>query len=125
LENKIRIELFADDTTLYLSDSNFDRLVLRINAEFKKITDFFRSHKLALHPEKTKFIVFTNSSEVRNRQVIINLDFNNDNDVIKCPALIRPLSRVCATDSVPAVKFLGVFIDPFLNFKYHINCIDS
>ena len=30
------------------------------------------------------------------------------------------------TDSVlPAVKFLGIYIDPLLNFKYHLNSINS
>ena len=48
--------LFADDTTLLLADENLNN--------FKKIADFFRSHKLALHPDKTKFILFTKSPDV-------------------------------------------------------------
>ena len=51
--------LFADDTTLLLSDTNLDNLKAKVNQEFKKVSDFFRSHKLALRPAKTKFILFT------------------------------------------------------------------
>ena len=29
--------LFADDTTLYLSDSNIERLIVSVNCEFKKV----------------------------------------------------------------------------------------
>ena len=47
--------LFADNTTLLLSGPNIDDLVAKANSELKKITDFFSAHKLALHPEKTKF----------------------------------------------------------------------
>ena len=46
--------LFADDTTLLLSDSNIENLIKKVTVEFKKVPDYFRSHKLALHPDKTK-----------------------------------------------------------------------
>ena len=38
--------LFADDTTLLLAGSNLDELLEKVNSEFKKLVDFFRSHKL-------------------------------------------------------------------------------
>ena len=85
--------LFADNTTLLLADSNIDRLVERVNAEFKKVSDFFRSHKLALHPGKTKFILFTHSIEVRFRNINVVLDFNN-NDAVFSHNLTIPLERI-------------------------------
>ena len=116
--------LFADDTTLLLADSNLNNLIANVNREFKKISDFFRSHKLALHPDKTKFILFTNSPDVRAQEVDIVLNSNNEDD-IQSEVLISHLSRVTSESVVPAVKFLGIFIDPALNFKYHINSICS
>ena len=65
--------LFADDTTLLLSDPDLDNLIARANHELKKITDFFRAHKLALHPEKTNFLLFTHSSEARARPICVHL----------------------------------------------------
>ena len=116
--------LFADDTTLLLADENLNNLIANVNREFKKIADFFRSHKLALHPDKTKFILFTNSPDVRAQEVNIVLDFNNEDD-IQSEALISSLTRVTSESEVPAVKFLGIFIDPALNFKFHLQSICS
>ena len=95
-----------------------------VNVEFKKVVDFFRSHRLALHPEKTKFILFTNCSNVRAKNVDILLNFNNDNDV-QSAHLSSSLTRVTSSSVVPAIKFLGIFIDPLLNFKFHIDTIIS
>ena len=117
--------LFADDTTLLLSDPDLDNLIARANHELKKITDFFRAHKLALHPEKTKFLLFTHSSEARARPICLHLDFNNNDILSPNPNLISNLTRVTTDSEVPAIKFLGVFIDPLLNFKFQINSVAS
>ena len=62
-----------------MSGADLDVLLVNVNTEFKKVVDYFRFLKLALHPEKTKFILFTNSTDARNRDVSIQLNFNNDN----------------------------------------------
>ena len=114
--------LFADDTTLLLAGPNLDELIAKINLEFKKVVDFFRSHKLALHPEKTKYILFTNSSVARSKNIGISLNFNNDGDVFNAN-LVSPLTRITTDSATPAIKFLGVLIDPSLNFKCHIDSL--
>jgi hypothetical protein len=50
--------LFTDDTALLVSDDNRDVLFNRVKTEFKKVVFYFRPHKLALHPIKTKFMNF-------------------------------------------------------------------
>ncbi len=55
--SKLLSFLFADDTTLLDSDSKITNLLPRVNEEFKKVV-YFRAHKLALHPKKTKFVIF-------------------------------------------------------------------
>ena len=114
--------LFADDTTLLLSGPNLDELLNKVNIEFKKVVDFFRSHKLALHPAKTKYILFTNSSVARSKNVDIFLNFNNNGDPQNVN-LISPLTRVTIDSETPAIKFLGIFIDPSMNFKFHIDSL--
>ena len=116
--------LFADDTTLFLSGQNLDELVQKVNREFKKVVDHFRFLKLALHPEKTKFILFSNSPEARASNFNIFLNFNNNNDD-QNDDLISNLVRITADSEVPAIKFLGIYIDPSLNFKFHIDNIIS
>jgi hypothetical protein len=51
--------LFADDTTLSDSDNDIQTLISRVNLEFHKITHYFRIKKLSLHPDKTKFMLFS------------------------------------------------------------------
>jgi hypothetical protein len=82
--------LFADDTTLSDSDSDLSTLFDRVNVEFKKVVYFFRAHKLALHPDKTKFMIFSHSNAVNDTNLRINIDFNNYN-VETISALIKPI----------------------------------
>jgi Reverse transcriptase (RNA-dependent DNA polymerase) len=115
--------LFADDTTLLYSHSNLDSLISTVNTEFRKIVHFFRAHKMCLHPQKTKFILFTNSHTVTNSDCNIVINCNNEGE--NYPDLIFPIERVTANSSTPAIKFLGLYIDPDLSFKFHINTISG
>jgi hypothetical protein len=113
--------LFADDTTLLACSDNIEDLFNFVNFEFRKVVEFFRSNKIALHPSKTKYLIFSNSHFANNFDAQIFCNFNNSND--SNPTLISPVIRVKSTDDIPAIRFLGVFFDPSLNFKYHISTI--
>ena len=52
----------------------------------------------------------------------IFLNFNND-DEAQNVNLICPLTRVTIDSETPAIKFLGIFIDPLMNFKFHIDSL--
>jgi Reverse transcriptase (RNA-dependent DNA polymerase) len=122
---KLFILLFADDTTLFASGSNLIELVQFINNEFQKVCEFFRANKLLLHPEKTKFIIFdTSGSKIVYDDVKLFLNNNNCNEVVS-EAKKSPLSPVKHDSLVPAVKFLGIFIDGKINFKYHVSKISA
>ena len=107
-----------------MSGADLDVLLVNVNTEFKKVVDYFRFLKLALGPEKTKFILFTNSTDARNRDVSIQLNFNNDREDQNAN-LIKNLERVTTNSETPAINFLGIYIDPLLSFKYHISTISS
>ncbi len=68
-------------------------------------------------------MVISHSQAVKSKQITILLNSNNEN--LNDPNLILPIQRVLATDDVPAVRFLGIFLDPNLNFQYHIKLITS
>ena len=87
------------------------------NTEFQKICEFFRVNRLVLHPDKTKFILFTRS---KIKQLNLNLVCNNNNPDQNLAHNISGIGQVQSGDMIPAVKFLGVFFDPDLNFKFHI-----
>ncbi len=54
--------LFADDTVLLAKGKNIEELTNFVNIEFQKIVHYFRLNKLSLHPDKTKFLIFSNVS---------------------------------------------------------------
>jgi len=64
--------LFADDTTLNKSHANLKELESIVNLEFQKILYFFQSHKLSLHPEKTKFMLFTSTAPAASSAARVN-----------------------------------------------------
>ena len=68
-------------------------------------------------------MVFTNSADVRNFDFQIYINPNDPgnpetNDKIK-------IEQINNNSVTPAVKFLGVYVDQQLNFKYHINYIEK
>ena len=115
--------LFADDTKLVASGPELVPLINYVNTEFQKIIYFFRSHKLSIHPAKTKFILFSNSNPPK--QIKIEIFINNNNFNSDNPNLKFPIEQVSVSSDVPAIKFLGVYIDPQLNFKFHISQLNS
>jgi len=99
--------LLADDTNIFLSDMNLDRLMSIANCELALIASWFASNKLSLYLSKTKFIIFCNSrKQYAKTQVKIQL-----NDVV--------IEQVCF------VKFLGVIIDEHLSWDKHIQQVAS
>lgn len=68
-------------------------------------------------------MIFSNSPAIRNAQ--IDLFCNNNNDNQNSQEQISKIQQVFDTDTFPAIRFLGVFFDPNLNFKCHINTIRS
>ena len=125
--SKLLSLLFADDTTLLGSHKNLDSLVTFINCEFKKISYYFRQNKLSLHPKKTYFILFSPNRNHNPTNINIVIDNNNipPTDPFYNPNLILPVMQITSQSPVPAVKFLGVFIDPKLDFKYHVNYVSG
>lgn len=112
--------LFADDTTLLSSHTNIHELFIFVNNEFQKLCEFFRINKLVLHPEKIKFMLFTKSKNLIDQKVFCN----NNNPDESFSNLISEISRITDMDvDMPAVKFLGVYFDQNLNFKYHIQTL--
>ena len=121
LSSKFLSLLFADDTTLLFTHDDLITLTEIVNTEFRKVCEIFRSNRLVLHPDKTKFMLFTRSGGGLNPVIYCN----NNNFGQDEPSNISLISRVNTNDDIPAVKFLGVFFDPNLNFKHHISTLKT
>jgi hypothetical protein len=93
--------LFADDTSLTVSDNQYDSLINKTNSELDKIRDWTMANRLSLNVDKTHAMLFTNRTHSTTDQEIL---FDG-----------VPISRC------NVVKFLGVTIDKSLKFDHHIN----
>ena len=115
--------LFADDTALVIEDDNLTHLIEKANLEFHKICTFFRQNKLSLHPDKTKYIIISNSNIAFDQlpPIVLNNNDSNSGNPFPCP----PITLVRSCDTTPAIKYLGVHFDPSLNFKFHIKQLSA
>lgn len=113
--------LFADDTTLLAAHEDLEELCRFVNSELKKITDYFRCNLLSLHPTKTKYILFTTKNNLNTENC--RLYINNNNSGLPCNnLLITEIDRIAGPEN-QAVRFLGVYTDPHLNFNYYVKHI--
>ena len=118
----LRSLLFADDTALLARGSNINDLADFVNTEFHKVVQYFRKNKLALHPEKTKVMFFSKSHLVNSNPPTIFINFNNMDSAVN-PELLVPIENISINSRIPAIRYLGVYFDPQLNFKFHIQTI--
>ena len=93
----LKYVLFADDTNLFASGDNLEKLCNDINRELLEVNNWFEINKLSLNLTKTNFMVFTNK-RIDNRKINIVIEEVEVERVYEC-------------------KFLGVIIDSKLTWK--------
>ena len=90
---------FADDTTLYTSNSNIKQLFSDANKHINDLFKWFCANKLSLNAGKTKYII------IKPKHRKVNLEQTN--------ILINNIQE-------KATKFLGIFIDENLSWTHHV-----
>ena len=100
ISSNVKFLLFADDTTLFIQGSKIDEMVVTLNNELVKLSNWMKSNKLTINASKTFFMVTCGKN--------INLD----NVSIKIDN--------CVISRVSHIKFLGVTIDEKLTWKPHL-----
>ena len=98
----LQLILFADDTNIFLSDANLDRLISTLNSELTCMSKWFAINRLSLNVSKTNFILFCNSRKRYD----------------KCE--IKIMLNGMVLEQVKCAKFLGVYIDEHLSWDNHI-----
>ena len=101
--------MFADDRNLLLSHKNIDTLFAIMNVELESVSTWFKSKKLSLNVDKTKWSLFHPLSK---RQFLPQT----------LPDLLIEDIHIKRED---VSKFLGVFIDENLSWKQHIEILSS
>ena len=114
--------LFCDDTTILASGTNLKDLMSIVNLELQKISQWFRSNMMSLHPNKTKFTIFRPSTcNLPLADIKLFIDENDPGTTSPNMSLRKEISFVHHLSDIPAIKFLGVYFDPCLSFKFHIS----
>ena len=98
--------LFADDTNLFYESRDINRNVNELNSDLNKIGNWCMQNKLTINIEKTNLIVIKNH---QNRFKLTENICIHDKNIVE-------ISRI---------KFLGVTIDPSLNWSSHIDNLRS
>ena len=95
--------LFADDTTLIFSDTNYTSLLQNCNTELEKFNKWSIANRLSVNTAKTCYMLFTNR---------------------KIPNILSPIYLNNTEIQMESyVRFLGVIIDNNLKFNLHIQSI--
>ena len=106
VSKKASLVLFADDTNIFFSGSDPQRLEELVSHELKLYFDWFTVNKLSLNVAKTNFIVFNKDALNMGHEFKISIDGN-------------------CLQRVENVKFLGIHIDSKLSWNEHVYNISS
>ena len=103
--DKLKFLHFADDTTVYMSGNDLERLCVDVENELRKVNEWLNANRLSLNVDKTSFMLFTHSRVDRN-----SISNRLGNKIIK---------------QVRSVKFLGIYLDDRLNFNDHVSYLSK
>ena len=98
------VQLFADDTCLLLSNICKKTLQDEAKTELENLHLWMDANKLTLNSSKSNAMLI--NSKLRDKRKFGNIKTKK--------------SEICITSTV---KYLGIYIDEELNFKYHITSI--
>ena len=94
--------LFADNTTLFYSNSNLDSLYDTVNGELKEVCNWFKCNKLSLNTARTNLMVIGTSYQT--------------NQIVKRSIYLDG----CKLPRVTEAKFLGITQDSNVTWILHI-----
>ncbi len=104
---------FADDTSVYTSHHDLPTLFINANQSIKHVFNWFCANRLSLNPTKTKYMVIHAPQKHCNFE---NLKISiNGTDLI----------RIGSNSEEQTTKFLGIYMDEFLSWRYHVAHINT
>ena len=105
---------FADDTSLFISDTDPSNLFRTSNIEIQNLYNWFCANRLSLNPtKKTKFIIIKAPNQ-KCDCTGLSIKING-----------TPLIQIANNLEEKSTKFLGIFIDESMTWKYHINNVNK
>jgi hypothetical protein len=104
---------FADDTSLYLRNSNLTELFREANVSMNSLYEWFCANQLSLNATKTKYIIIR-AQHSHCDFTGLNIEINNTR-----------LQRIGSQLKEKSTKFLGILLDEHLTWKHHLRHINS
>jgi exonuclease III len=98
------INLFADDTLIYITGQNLEDMTEKLNMDLVVVARWLKANKLMLNLSKTKFQIITHKSTNRSAELQVYIDQQQ-------------------LEKVEVIKYLGVLIDSKLNFNDNFNYV--
>jgi hypothetical protein len=96
---------YADDVIIYTHGQNLDKLRLELETCFSNVCNWFNDNEMTVNFDKTKFMLFHHESD----KIDINIPNININGI--------------EIESVTKMKYLGLILDPHLNFNLHYDYV--
>ena len=103
----VPLQLFADDTSVFIHNNNYAKLIDTTKETLLNLIKWFESNKLTLHLGKSTYIIFQPSSNNKS-----SLEDYFTLDGIK-------INRSKST------KYLGIHLDEHLSWKNHIESLNN
>ena len=91
---------FADDTNLIIKNNSLKQIKKYLNFDLCNLASWFKANKISLNASKTEMLIFRHPNKPINCDLKIKLDGKR----------VSPSKYV---------KYLGILIDPHLNWNYH------
>ena len=101
-------QLDSDDTNLFCSHQNINKLFSIVNSELECINQWFKANKLSLNIKKTKYTLFHKKSAKNEISGIPDLKIGSKN-----------------IEKTSSIKFLGVMLDEHISWNDHIKTVES
>jgi hypothetical protein len=100
------LNLFADDTLLYIAADNLKDAVEKLNEDLRMLSVWLNLNKLKLNVQKTKCMVITFKQNVQTHLYKVKIDGEE-------------------LEYVDSIKYLGVIIDERLKFNKNVDQIEK
>lgn len=96
------INLFADDTVMFIAEKNEEIAIRKMKEDIKLLSKWLKFKKLKLNVQKTKYMIISNKTQLNYTDLKIDIEGDE-------------------VERVDVFKYLGVYIDHKLKFKEHID----
>ena len=103
-----KVDMYADDTAIFVKGKSVSEINDIMNTEIGKVAQWLNQNFLTLNVKKTKAMLLCTPQKMSRRDSDLKVFINND-----------------LIDNVNKFKYLGVWLDPALNWNEQINKVSK